>query len=80
MLICKISFIFTSPLQDVEVNFLAGLYHVGELVPCIVLQVDDDKKETGKRKVWLSLRLSLMHKGYSLDAVQEGMVGTPFVK
>lgn len=70
----------TSPFQDVEVHFLAGLYHVGELVPCIVLQVDDDKKETGNRKVWLSLRLSLMHKGYSLDAVQEGMVGAHFVK
>ena len=41
---------------------------------CVVLQVDDDKKETGKRKVWLSLHLSLLHKGYSLEAVQEGMV------
>ncbi|CAO2824133.1 unnamed protein product [Amaranthus hypochondriacus] len=66
--------------KDVEVHFLAGLYHVGELVPCIVLQVDDDKKETGNRKVWLSLRLSLMHKGYSLDAVQEGMVLNATVK
>ncbi|KAL2923175.1 rRNA biogenesis protein RRP5 [Bienertia sinuspersici] len=65
---------------DVEGHFLSDLYHVGQLVSCVVLQVDDDKKEMGKRKVWLSLRLSLLHKGYSLDAVNEGMVLTANVK
>ena len=41
----------------------------------MVLQVDDDKKE-GKahKRVWLSLRLSRMYKGLSLDAIQDGMV------
>lgn len=60
--------------QEVEGNFLSSIYHVGQLVSCIVLQLDDDKKEKGKRKLWLSLRLSLLHKGYALDVIQEGMV------
>lgn len=48
---------------------------MGQLVPCIVLQLDDDdKKEAGKRKIWLSLRLSLLHKGFNLDSFQPGMV------
>ncbi|CAL1370812.1 unnamed protein product [Linum trigynum] len=51
---------------------LPSIFHVGQLVSFIVLQLDDDKK--GKRKIWLSLCLSLLHKGFSLDAVQEGMV------
>jgi hypothetical protein len=55
-----------------ESNILPSRFHVGQLVSCIVLQLDDDKK--GKRKVWLSLCLSLLHKGFTLDAVQEGMV------
>lgn len=68
-------------IKDAEGHILSGLYHVGQLVSCVVLQVDDDdKKETGKRKVWLSLRLSLLHKGYSLEAVQEGMVLSANVK
>lgn len=65
--------------QDLEGHVLSALYHVGQLVSCVVLQVDDDKKESGKRRVWLSLRLSLLHKSYSLDAVQEGMVIILFV-
>lgn len=60
--------------QEVEGNFLSSIYHVGQLVSCIVLQLDDDKKEKGKRRLWLSLRLSLLHKGYTLDIIQEGMV------
>ncbi|XP_021753643.1 rRNA biogenesis protein RRP5-like isoform X2 [Chenopodium quinoa] len=68
-------------IKDLEGHSLASLYHVGQLVSCVVLQVDDDdKKETGKKKVWLSSRLSLLHKGYSLDAVQEGMILTANVK
>lgn len=67
-------------IKDLEGHVLSALYHVGQLVSCVVLQVDDDKKESGKRRVWLSLRLSLLHKSYSLDAVQEGMVLTANVK
>lgn len=62
-------------MQDNENSICAEVVHVGQLVPCIVLRVDDDKKE-GKvnKRVWLSLRLSLLYKGLSLDALQEGMV------
>ncbi|KAJ8448112.1 hypothetical protein Cgig2_031836 [Carnegiea gigantea] len=66
--------------KDVEGHILSSLFRIGQLVSCVVLQVDDDKKEAGKRKVWLSLRLSLLHKGYSLEAAQEGMVLTAYVK
>ncbi|KAG5252940.1 protein RRP [Salix suchowensis] len=51
-----------------------------QLVSCIVLQMDDDKNDNKKRKIWLSLRLSLLHSGFSLDAVKEGMVLTAYVK
>ena len=62
-------------LQDNANSICAEVVHVGQLVPCIVMRVDDDKKE-GKvnRRVWLSLRLSQLYKGLSLDALQEGMV------
>ncbi|XP_073149006.1 rRNA biogenesis protein RRP5-like isoform X2 [Henckelia pumila] len=65
--------------QDAEKNFLSGIY-VGQLVSCIVLQVDDDKKEITNRKIWLSLHLSLLHKGLTLDIIQEGMVLSAYVK
>ncbi|KAL6599504.1 hypothetical protein ACP70R_045641 [Stipagrostis hirtigluma subsp. patula] len=67
--------------KDSENSICAEVVHVGQLVPCIVLRVDDDKKE-GKvnRRVWLSLRLSLLYKGLSLDALQEGMVLAAQVK
>ncbi|CAN6171331.1 unnamed protein product [Urochloa humidicola] len=67
--------------KDSENSICAEVVHVGQLVPCIVLRVDDDKKE-GKvnRRVWLSLRLSQLYKGLSLDALQEGMVLTAQVK
>jgi len=62
-------------LQDNENSICAEVVHVGQLVPCIVMRDDDDKKE-GKvnRRVWLSLRLSQLYKGLSLDALQEGTV------
>lgn len=60
--------------QDAEGIFLPRIFHIGQLVSCVVLQLDDDKKEKGKRRIWLSLRLSLLHKGFTLDALQEGMV------
>ncbi|KAG8646904.1 rRNA biogenesis protein RRP5 isoform X3 [Manihot esculenta] len=65
--------------EDIEGN-LPSVFHVGQLVSCIVLQLDDDRKDNGKRKIWLSLRLSLLHKGFSLDSIQEGMVLTAYVK
>ncbi|KAM0907252.1 hypothetical protein ACQ4PT_016250 [Festuca glaucescens] len=61
--------------KDNDGSLCAEVVHVGQLVPCMVLRVDDDKKE-GKvnKRVWLSLRLSRMYKGLSLDAIQDGMV------
>ncbi|KAJ8448106.1 hypothetical protein Cgig2_031830 [Carnegiea gigantea] len=58
--------------QDVEGHILSSLFRIGQLVSCVVLQVDDDKKEAGKRKVWLSLRLSLLHKSYSWKQFNKG--------
>ncbi|GAB2231741.1 hypothetical protein Droror1_Dr00010753 [Drosera rotundifolia] len=66
--------------EDAEDSFLSSLFHVGQLVSCIVLQVGEDKADMGKRKVWLSLRLSLLYKGFSLEIVEEGMVLTAYVK
>jgi len=63
-----------SLLQDIKGHILTSHVRIGQLVSCVVLQVDDDKRETGKGKVWLSLRLFLLHKSYNLEAVQEGMV------
>ncbi|KAL6540426.1 hypothetical protein OROMI_024309 [Orobanche minor] len=66
--------------SDMENDFLSRTYHEGQLVSCTVLQVDDDKKEISKRKIWLSLRLSLLHKSLSWDTIQEGMVLSAYVK
>ncbi|KAL8459787.1 hypothetical protein ACS0TY_031636 [Phlomoides rotata] len=65
---------------DVETSFISSLYHEGQLVSCIVLQVDDDRKELAQRKIWLSLRLSVLHKSLSLDSIQEGMVLSAYTK
>ncbi|OMO68743.1 hypothetical protein COLO4_29434 [Corchorus olitorius] len=62
---------------------LRGLVRAADAVDSVLadeVELDDDKKETGKRRIWLSLRLSLLHKGFTLDAVQEGMVLTGNVK
>ncbi|XP_023641258.1 rRNA biogenesis protein RRP5 isoform X2 [Capsella rubella] len=67
-------------IEDDENELLGDIISVGQLVPCIVLQLDDDKKEAGKRKIWLSLRLSLLHKGFSFDSFQLGMVFSANVK
>ncbi|XP_050380953.1 rRNA biogenesis protein RRP5 [Argentina anserina] len=61
-------------------SVLPSMFRIGQLVSCIVLQLDEDKKEKGKQKIWLSLRLSLLHKGFTLDSVQEGMVLTAYIK
>ncbi|AAG51058.1 rRNA biogenesis protein, putative, 3' partial; 75505-85642, partial [Arabidopsis thaliana] len=67
-------------IEDDENELLGDIFSVGQLVPCIVLELDDDKKEAGKRKIWLSLRLSLLHKGFSFDSFQLGMVFSANVK
>ncbi|KAG7581622.1 S1 domain [Arabidopsis suecica] len=67
-------------IEDDENELLGDIFSVGQLVPCIVLQLDEDKKEAGKRKIWLSLRLSLLHKGFSFDSFQLGMVFSANVK
>ncbi|WCJ34083.1 rRNA biogenesis protein RRP5 [Euphorbia peplus] len=64
--------------EGLEVN-LGSIFDVGQLVSCIVLQLDDDKKDNRKRKIWLSLRLSLLQKDY-VNSIQEGMVLTAYVK
>ncbi|KAM0952074.1 putative suppressor of forked, tetratricopeptide-like helical domain superfamily [Dioscorea sansibarensis] len=61
--------------QDAESNLPSRIFHVGQLVPGIVLQVDDDKRDgKGNKRILLSLRLSLLYKGLTLEAVQDGMV------
>ncbi|XP_052176477.1 rRNA biogenesis protein RRP5 isoform X2 [Diospyros lotus] len=72
--------ILDNVVKDIEFNYLSSMYYVGQLVSCIVLQLDDDKKEKGKRKIWLSLRLSLLYKSLTLDFIQEGMVLSAYVK
>lgn len=71
--------IFDDKVEVAEIS-LSGVFSVGQLVSCVVLRLDDDKKEKGSRKIWLSLRLSLLYKNYSLDVVQEGMVLAAYVK
>jgi len=71
---------FFACLHQVGEIFLSGVFNVGQLVSCVVLSLDDDKKEKGTRKIWLSLRLSLLHKNYNLDVVQEGMVCHYFIR
>lgn len=74
-----LSFVFF--LQDHESTSLHRIFNVGQLVSCLVLRVDDYKKEgKGNKKIWLSLRLGLFHKGLTLDAVQEGMVWLLFLQ
>lgn len=71
--------VLSDQIEDGE-GSLPKVFHVGQLVSCIVLKLDDDKNDNKKRKIWLSLRLSLLHNGFSLDAVKEGMVLTAYVK
>ncbi|KAE9590105.1 putative ribosomal protein S1 [Lupinus albus] len=65
---------------EVGESFLSTVFSVGQLVSCVVLKLDDDKREKGTRKIWLSLRLSLLHKNFNLDVVQAGMVLAAYVK
>lgn len=61
--------------QDKVPSLLPNTLDVGQLVSCVVLQVDDDKREeNGRKRIKLSLRLSVLYKGLTLDAIQDGMV------
>nr|GEX60019.1 rRNA biogenesis protein RRP5 [Tanacetum cinerariifolium] len=60
--------------EDTEGDVLSAVYTIGQLVSCLVLQLDDDKKEKGKHRIWLSTRLALLHSSFTLDILQEGMV------
>ncbi|XP_024021580.1 rRNA biogenesis protein RRP5 isoform X2 [Morus notabilis] len=66
--------------ESIANNVLSSIFHVGQLVACVVLNLDNDNRESGKRKIWLSLRLSLLYKGLTLDSIQEGTVLTAYVK
>ncbi|KAL0338043.1 UNVERIFIED_CONTAM: rRNA biogenesis protein RRP5 [Sesamum calycinum] len=57
---------------DVDYSFLSRIYHerTARVLHCVASE--DDRKEIAKRKIWLSLRLSLLHKSLTLDTVQEG--------
>ncbi|KAI9122039.1 hypothetical protein K1719_006728 [Acacia pycnantha] len=65
---------------EVGEGFLSTFFHIGQLVSSVVLRLDDGNKEKGKRKLWLSLRLSMLHKNFNLDSVQEGMILAAYVK
>ncbi|XP_026418043.1 rRNA biogenesis protein RRP5-like isoform X1 [Papaver somniferum] len=68
-------------IKDSEGNFLSSIFHAGELVSCVVVQVDEDKGTgKGRKKIWLSLRLAVLHKDLTWDAIQEGMVLMAYVK
>ncbi|KAJ4801242.1 hypothetical protein LUZ62_052488 [Rhynchospora pubera] len=67
--------------KDTETGIFGRVAHVCQLLPCVVVKVEEDKKDAkGSKRIWLSLKLSLVHKGLSLDAIQEGMVLSAQVK
>ncbi|XP_078180965.1 RIBOSOMAL RNA PROCESSING 5 isoform X4 [Carex rostrata] len=77
----EISDILVETEKDTETGIFGRVAHVRQLLPCVVVKVEDDKKDgKGSKRIWISLRLSLVHKGLSLDAIQEGMVLTAQVK
>lgn len=78
ILMLFVSFFF-APLRPkfTETSIFGRVAHVCQLLPCVVVKVEDDKKDgKGSKRIWLSLRLSLVHKGLSFDAIQEAMVNS----
>lgn len=62
---------------------IEDLFTVGQLVPCVVCRLGrGEENETIKdsKRICLSLRLSLLHKGLTIEAVQDGMVMMACVK
>jgi hypothetical protein len=56
---------------------LSELFSERQLVPCVVTSLDvSDSKEQQKRskRIGLSLRLSNLHKGLTIDSIHEGLV------
>ncbi|KAK1282151.1 hypothetical protein QJS10_CPB22g01233 [Acorus calamus] len=73
--------LFDSGTKELENDLLGKLFHASQLVACIVLKVENEKKDgSGSKRIWLSLRLSLLHKGLTLDLIEEGMVMTANIK
>lgn len=71
----------TTILQDDEIPLLSDLFSVGQLVACTVckLELSKGKKEDGKpekkgRRIELSLSLSLLHEGLTVDSLHDGQV------
>ncbi|XP_020589547.1 rRNA biogenesis protein RRP5 isoform X2 [Phalaenopsis equestris] len=61
--------------EDKVPSILPKTFNVGKLVACRVMEVGDDKvEEKGRKRIRLSLRLSVLYKGLTLDAVHDGMV------
>ncbi|CAN6476370.1 unnamed protein product [Victoria cruziana] len=65
--------------NEAESSALLSVFIVGQLVPCVVLDVEHHDGKDNKR-ILLSLRLSLLQKGLTLDMVQKGMVINANVK
>lgn len=62
---------------------LNELFSEQQLVPCVVtsLDVSDSKEQRKKSKrIGLSLRLSNLHKGLTIDSMHEGMVSILVLK
>ncbi|KAG6542156.1 hypothetical protein Mapa_016388 [Marchantia paleacea] len=62
---------------------LKGIFSVGQLVACTVKSLESftSKKEKGKntKRIGLSLRLSYLHEGISVDTMREGLAITACV-
>lgn len=58
--------------------FLHELFSVGQLVACRVTTLEQEKAKGGKgkdsKRIGLSLRLSVLHDGLTIDVIHEGMV------
>eukprot|EP00250_Pteridium_aquilinum_P021384 c25103_g1_i1 orf=322-6036(-) len=61
---------------------LSELFSEGQLVSCVVIKLDDVKLKENKKqskRIGLSLRLSSLHNGLTVDAMHEGMVLQTYV-
>jgi hypothetical protein len=54
-----------------ELPRLADVFSIGQLLRTVVVRLDDDGKN---KRIELTLRPSIVNRGWSLDAVQVGMV------
>ncbi|MCO5547404.1 hypothetical protein L7F22_000852 [Adiantum nelumboides] len=73
---------FSSDVEDLQDIYLKENFSEGQLVSCVVIQLDTvNLKESKKRskRIGLSLRLSHLHNGLTIDAMHEGLVLSAFV-